>query len=265
MKNKKKKPAPAPKKAEKKPAKTPSKSASSSKPVKKAPVATKPVKAAKPAKSKPVVAAKNEKVATAEKSALKAKPGKAKAEKVAAPAKVTVEAAKALKKESDLKETKKPAKTKPAKTASDFQDDLAGDAYDYEGATEVDPDEVILTDADGRVYCKVKECDQLLAVGVYCRYHYLLLWKKIQLRKKILVDGKLEKYIEDLTNRYPDKYIEMIRKDLKTEKDFLAAVQELEIDDSGVDADLEEESENLMDEVRGMGSGTGTRTGDDDY
>jgi phosphomannomutase len=61
-------------------------------------------------------------------------------------------------------------------------------------------------------------CDQLAMVDTYCRYHYLLLWKKIQIRKSILLDGKLEKYIEDLTSRYPDKFLEMIKKDMKTEK-----------------------------------------------
>ena len=43
----------------------------------------------------------------------------------------------------------------------------------------------------------------------------------------ILADGKLDKYIEELTRRYPDKYVEIIRKDLKSEKDFTGAIQEL--------------------------------------
>jgi hypothetical protein len=72
----------------------------------------------------------------------------------------------------------------------------------------------------------VKDCDQIAIVDTYCRYHYLLLWKNIQVRKKILSEGKLDKYIEELTARYPDKYLEMLRKDLKTEKDFLSAIQD---------------------------------------
>lgn len=130
---------------------------------------------------------------------------------------------------------------------------------------EEDADEIVLTDAEGRKYCKIKECDQLATVDKYCRFHYLLNWKKIQLRKKILQDGKLEKYIEDLTSRYPDKYIEMIRRDLKTEKDFMSAIQELEIDDSGIEGEFEEENEQLLEEVRGIGSGrAGAGTGRED-
>ncbi len=121
-------------------------------------------------------------------------------------------------------------------------------------ATEEDAadEEVVLTDADGRRYCRVKDCDQLSAVDSYCRYHYLALWKKIQVRKKILSEGKLERYIEELTARYPDKFLEMLRKDLRNEKEFLAAIQELEIDENAVDSEFEDEAQNYIDEVRGM-------------
>jgi len=134
-----------------------------------------------------------------------------------------------------------------------------GDEDDHvwdEGDKDRDPEEIALTDAEGRKFCRHKDCDQLSVVESYCRYHYLLLWKKIQNRKKILVDGKLERYVEELTARYPDKFLEMIRRDLRTEKDFLSAIHELELDDS-TESDFEEESENFIDEVRGMGEGTG--------
>jgi len=99
----------------------------------------------------------------------------------------------------------------------------------------------VLTDAEGRPYCKVKDCDQIATVDGYCRYHYLLLWKKIQVRRKILIDGKLERYVEELTARYPDKFLEVIRKDLLTE---------LEIDESSNEVDFEEEDTQSIEEVR---------------
>jgi hypothetical protein len=67
-------------------------------------------------------------------------------------------------------------------------------------------DEVVLTDAEGRRYCRVRDCDQVALVEGYCRFHYLALWKKIQIRRKILTDGKLERYVDELTSRYPDKF-----------------------------------------------------------
>jgi hypothetical protein len=130
------------------------------------------------------------------------------------------------------------------------------------GEEELVDEEIVLTDAEGRRYCRVKDCDQLSAVDGYCRYHYLALWKKIQVRKKILSEGKLERYIEELTARYPDKFLEMLRKDLRSEKEFLAAIQELEIDENADNGEFEDEAQNYIDEVRGMEP---TARDDDDF
>lgn len=124
----------------------------------------------------------------------------------------------------------------------------------------VDDLEVILTDAEGRRYCRATDCDQIGMVDGYCRYHYLYYWKKIQNRKKILADGKLERYIEELTARYSDKFIELLRKDTRTEKDFLAAVQELELDDSAsASAQDEDEAKTYLEEISGVATESSAR------
>ena len=91
----------------------------------------------------------------------------------------------------------------------------------------------------------------------------MLFWKKIQVRKKILTEGKLERYIEELTARYPDKYLEMLKKDLRSEKDFMAAIQELEIDESAVDSEYEDEAQVYLEEVRGMSGDSPAREEED--
>lgn len=132
------------------------------------------------------------------------------------------------------------------------------------GVEDSDEVEIALRDAEGRLYCKVRECDELSVVDGYCRLHYLKFWKRIQLRKKILTDGKLEKYIDELTQRYPDKYIEMLREDLKSEKSFLSAINELEIEEANEEADnMDDDQQGLIDEVRGI-QPAGTATDDDD-
>ncbi len=128
---------------------------------------------------------------------------------------------------------------------------------------EVKPKDIILTDAEGRILCRVKDCDQPAVVEGYCRYHYLFYWKKIQNRKKILSEGKLEQYIEELTSRYPLKFLELIRKDLSSEPDFLSAIQELDIDEASTNVD-DFEDENFMEEVRGISAGDTERV-DDEY
>ncbi len=126
-------------------------------------------------------------------------------------------------------------------------------------------EEIYLTDAEGRRYCRARDCDQAAVVDTYCRYHYLLFWRKIQVRKRILLDGKLEHYIEELTARYPDKFLEMIRRDLRTEKDFLGAIQELEIDEAGLDNEMEEDTQSYIEEVRGIGEGSGSGVEDEEF
>ena len=134
-------------------------------------------------------------------------------------------------------------------------------------AAEPEPsdEDIYLTDAEGNRYCRVRDCDQISTVDAYCRFHYLLLWKKIQIRKRILMDGKLEYYVVELTSRYPDKFLEMIRKDLRTQKDFLSAIQELEIDESGLENeyDDEEDTQSFIDEVRGTGMAENESVGDE--
>jgi hypothetical protein len=121
-------------------------------------------------------------------------------------------------------------------------------------------EEIILTDAEGRRYCRSTDCDQIGLVDGYCRYHYLYYWKKIQNRKKILADGKLDRYIEELTSRYIDKFVELLRKDLRTEKDFLAAVQELELDGSDAQSSGDDDdAKTYIEEVSGMGGGDSVR------
>lgn len=203
-------------------------------------------------KSKPAPAAKAAKPA--------AKPPVKAAAKTPAPVK-----GKAAPAPAPVKEAKKAAPVAPAKAAKEtpapaepaakHKKEEIVQAASIQITMEPPPDEeVILTDAEGRRYCKVKDCDQYAVVEDHCRFHYLLLWKRIQVRRRILIDGKLERYVEELTARYPDKFLEMIRKDLRSEKDFHAAIAELEIDESAMENEFEDENNSFIDEVRGMSS-----------
>lgn len=239
-------------------AKTPvKKAAASKKPVLKAKPKVKAVKAAKPVKTtKPVKAAAPKAAPKATKEVVKPTPAKVAAAKTSAP-KAPVA------KKADKK------KTDSLGYEDDYNDNFDDEVAQYEDLKTKTPEqmeelrallgedggeevEIALRDAEGRLYCRMRECDELSLVDGYCRFHYLKLWKKIQLRKKILTDGKLEKYIEELTLRYPDKYIEMIRDDLKSEKHFLAAIQELEIEDVNEEATENDEDQGLLEEVRGI-------------
>lgn len=119
--------------------------------------------------------------------------------------------------------------------------------------------EVVLTNADGQKYCRSPDCDLVGTTDGYCRLHYLALWKRNKIKAKILEGGKLDKYIEELTSRYPDKYLEMLRKDLSSEKDFSVIISEMDNEDQNDEAENDEEAGRFIEEVRG-----GIPTGDED-
>lgn len=204
------------------------------------------------------------KKATAVKPVKKTEATKKVSKKAATKSAVT-ESAKAAKapKESAAKKTKKTKVAAEASTNAPKVDPKSITEGLVKTETKVKVADVLLTDAEGRVLCRFAGCDAPAVVEGYCRYHYLLNWKKIQLRKKILAEGKLENYINELTARYPDKYLEMMKSDLKSEKDFLAAVQELEIDDPDA-AMSDSDAENYLEEVRGI-RGENRGGSDDDY
>lgn len=161
----------------------------------------------------------------------------------------------AVEKPEPLKVAKKVPEKVPAKAKTEGKADVKADRSENREPAKITIEkDIVLTDAEGRILCRVRECDQPAVVETYCRYHYLLFWKKIQIRKKILSEGKLEKYIEELTARYPNKYLDLIKKDLSTEAGFLQAIQELEIDESSSDDDARDydEERSFIEEVRGV-------------
>lgn len=197
--------------------------------------------------------------------------------------------AKDVKSDKSVKEKAPPAK-KAAKSTSDKASEKSGGLEDMKASKKTDnpstlsgsgaipaapapvipvdldviseDDEIVLTDAEGRRYCRSTDCDQIGIVDGYCRYHYLYFWKKIQNRKKIIADGKLERYVDELTSRYSDKFVELLRKDLRTEKDFIAALQELDLDDAAQTQDSEDDK-TYLEEIRGMGDETSSARDDD--
>ena len=248
-----------------------------SQPTAKAPIKKAAAKAAAPAKKPaPKAAASKPKVAVKAKPEVKAKDSKKPA---AVAAKAPVKAQAHVDKAQSPKKADKPAGKAPTKAVKAEVEietvevvEVVRTTVQTKGRKKSEPEvapeteeEIVLLDAEGRRYCRVKDCDQASTVDGYCRYHYLLFWKNIQVRKKILAEGKLERYIEELTARYPDKYLDMLRKDLRSEKEFMAAIQELEIDEAAVDGEFEDEAQNYLDDVRGMGSETSTRDDDGDF
>ncbi len=104
----------------------------------------------------------------------------------------------------------------------------------------------------GAPVCREVACELMCTTGGYCRMHYIKNWKKIKRKEMILKEKKLNHYIEELVSKYPDKYIEAIRQDLASEKDFAKVIADLEIEE-GMD-DFEsvdtESAEGMIDNLK---------------
>lgn len=100
--------------------------------------------------------------------------------------------------------------------------------------------------------CREIACELNATTLQYCRMHYIKNWKKIKRKELILKERRLNSYIEELVSKYPDKYIEALREDLASEKDFAKVIADLEIDEN-MDDDFEtdtEGAENIIDSLK---------------
>jgi hypothetical protein len=101
----------------------------------------------------------------------------------------------------------------------------------------------------GRKRCREPGCEQEILLVGYCRLHYIKNWRKIKRKEAILASGQLNNYVEELVHKYPDKYLEVIRQDLASEKDWAKVVVDLELDSGDEDAGTEEDSDAVPENV----------------
>lgn len=98
------------------------------------------------------------------------------------------------------------------------------------------------TPVDPESVCREVACEGLATSAGYCRLHYIKNWTKIKRKEVILREKKLNQYIEELVAKYPDKYLEAIRQDLASDKDFAKVIHDLDLDEAVDDFEAEGES-----------------------
>ncbi|MCC7440422.1 MAG: hypothetical protein IT285_02245 [Bdellovibrionales bacterium] len=108
-----------------------------------------------------------------------------------------------------------------------------------------------LVPVEGSTICREVACEISPTSSGYCRLHYIKNWKRIKKRELLLKEGKLNRYIEELVAKYPEKYIEAIRQDLTSDADFAKVVTDLELDEGLDEFDGDSENiESLIDSIR---------------
>ncbi|HEY8279425.1 MAG TPA: hypothetical protein VIH99_07380 [Bdellovibrionota bacterium] len=112
--------------------------------------------------------------------------------------------------------------------------------------------------------CREPGCEQEFILTGYCRLHYIKNWRRIKRKEAILASGQLNNYVEELVNKYPDKYLDVIRQDLATEKEWGKVVVDLELEAADEEGGSEEEAEAVAESVRPASGGGGSRGDFDD-
>jgi len=64
--------------------------------------------------------------------------------------------------------------------------------------------------------CKEEGCDNTQTTGGYCRLHYLKNWKKLKTKKQKKAATRLNKYIEGIVEKHPDRYMDVIKKEIRS-------------------------------------------------
>ena len=87
----------------------------------------------------------------------------------------------------------------------------------------------LIKDVKGQHYCHDEHCDQPAVTDIYCRYHYLALWPKIQHRKNLLKNSYLLKTTHYLIRTFGEKALNFMLNDFKSEKSLESALKEMNL------------------------------------
>lgn len=66
--------------------------------------------------------------------------------------------------------------------------------------------------------CSEPGCKNAQTTKGYCRLHYLKNWKQLKADEKKKTADRLNKYVEGIVRRSPDKYVDEVKRDLKSNR-----------------------------------------------
>ena len=102
--------------------------------------------------------------------------------------------------------------------------------------------------------CKEEGCHNSATTAGFCRLHYLRNWKKIKSAEKRRAAKNLNAYIESVCKKHPERYMDVIKKDIRSPR-FEKYVEETfgyddEAEDIFDEPTYEEEIEKLIRELK---------------
>ena len=63
--------------------------------------------------------------------------------------------------------------------------------------------------------CKYDDCKDAATTGGFCRLHFLKNWKHLKSEEQKKAAKRLNKYVENMMQRHPGRYVDAIKKDIR--------------------------------------------------
>ena len=79
-------------------------------------------------------------------------------------------------------------------------------------------------------FCTHEECNLPATQKGFCRLHYLANWKHIKFDQKVKAERRLNSYIDRMSKKYPDDFMEKIKEGLENEDKFKETIEELDLE-----------------------------------
>lgn len=89
--------------------------------------------------------------------------------------------------------------------------------------------------------CIEQDCKNVQTTKDYCRLHYVKNWKRIRDAAQKKSADQLNKYVEGICKKYPERYMDVIRREIKSNK----ADAEKPVDETFTASTTDEIFENL--------------------
>ncbi len=98
-------------------------------------------------------------------------------------------------------------------------------------------------------YCLEENCSGQASMQGYCRLHYIKNWKLIQFQKRLKSEHKLNSYVEQMVDKYPEGYVKAIREDLASDSDLLELIAETQ-GQTTEEPDVDEDTKEVLEEIK---------------
>ncbi len=101
--------------------------------------------------------------------------------------------------------------------------------------------------------CKHEGCHNAQTTDGFCRLHYLRNWRLLKAKQQKAASDRLNKYVERMSKQYPQRFVDEIRKELRSRNFENIVEDEGEADEIAAvfnGADFTEEVDQLIAELK---------------